>query len=527
MRHTHPSRGTSIVRLLTSGLLALCAALATTAQGVTPPANTRAALIFHDASGNQSLDPAETQSTSGLAQLPLIAIYDSLTGHDGAGNLIPRLATAWNYNTDLTVFTLTLRQGVTFHDGTAFNAAAVAANLERSKQLGSRAGTSIADTVSRIKSVEVLDEHMIRLHLTGPNGQMPYLLAAQGGMMISPAALMEGAYGGTLKPIGAGPYRVRVFDAAVRTVTDRFDQYWDGIEGRPAAMEHHFVPEAAARLNALRSGQINLALIDPRQIADAKAAGLTVLVAEKNSMWDIYPNASRPPLNDVRVRQALMHALDRPAIADALGHGAAKPTVQLYTAASPLYDPALETLYPHDPAKARALLAEAGYKDGVDITWLLLNTSEYRLLAQAIQAMTAEAGIRLTFDVVDVSQYVQFRKPPGRGDIFMGRWGGRGDPLQTFQEVGGTGGSVNAGGAVTPEIDALLAKARLKDAADPERTDILRRVSRIMTEQVAHVPVMTRSNIYAFRPGCILGLTPYLPTGSDRINDVRIAAGCK
>lgn len=158
---------------------------------------------------------------------------------------------------------------------------------------------------------------------------------------------------------------------------------------------------------------------------------------------------------------------------------------------------------------------------------MILNTSEYKLLSQAIQAMAAESGIRLTFDIVDVSQYTLFHKPPGRGDMFMGRWGGRGDPLQTFQEVGGTGGSVNAGGAVAPEIDQLLRDARLLDAGDPKRVTILRRVARVMTEQVSHIPVMTRSNVYAFRSSCILNLPAYLPTGSDRINDTKLAAHCK
>ena len=517
------------MRVLARRLLAGCLVLGLTRPvwAANPAANTTTALIFFDASGNQSLDPAEPQSTSGLAQLPLIAIYDSLVGLDAPGNLVPKLALSWRYNADLTEFTLTLRPGVTFHDGTKFDAAAVAANLARGKALGTRAGTTILDTVNRIASVEVVSPDTIRLKLNEPNGQMPYLLAAQGGMMIGPASLAADGFGASLKPVGTGPYRVKSFDAAVRTIAERFDAYWGGIEGRPAAMEHHFVPEAAARLNALRSGQINLALIDPRQIPDAKAAGLTVQVNEKDSVWDIYPNGGRPPLNNLKVRQALMYALNRAEIAEALGFGAAKPTVQLYSAASPLYDPTLENLYPYDPAKAKALLAEAGYKDGIDISWLILNTSEYKLLSQAIQAMAAESGIRLKFDIVDVSQYTLFHKPPGRGDMFMGRWGGRGDPLQTFQEVGGTGGSVNAGGAVVPAIDKLLREARVLDASDPKRVAILRGVSRLMTEQVSHIPVMTRSNVYAFRPGCITNLPPYLPTGSDRLNDTRIGVNCK
>ena len=491
------------------------------------PANPKASLIFYDASANQSLDPAEPQSTSGLAQLPLMAIYDSLIGHDDIGNLIPRLATSWQSNADMTEFTMTLRQGVTFHDGTPFDAAAVAANIARSKSLGMKAGTSIIDTVRQIAGVDVVDDHTVRLRLSGPSGQMPYLLAAQGGMMIGPASLTADAFGVSLKPVGTGPYRLRLFDAAQKTITERFDGYWGGTEGRPAVMEHHFVPDASARMNALRSGQINLALIDPRQIKEAKAAGLTVHINEKNSMWDIYPNTTRAPMNNLKIRQAFMYALDRPAIADALGFGATTPTVQLYAAASPLYDPALEKIYPYDPDKARTLVKEAGYPTGVDVTWLLLNTSEYQLIGQAVQAMVAEVGIRLKFDVVAVSQYTQFHAPPHRGDIFMGRWGGRGDPLQTFQEVGGNGGSVNAGGAVVPEIDDLIKEARLLDPSAPRRTEILHRLSRIMTEQVSHMIVMTRSNVYAFRRGCIQKLTPYLPTGNDRINDVRVAAGCK
>ena len=501
------------------------------ALGLSLPAmaadNTKAALIFYDAGSNQSLDPAEPQSTSGLAQLPLIAIYDSLIGHDDLGNTIPRLATEWHSNADMTEFTMTLRQGVLFHDGTKFDAAAVAANIARSKSLGTRAGTSVVDTVRQIAAVDILGPYAVRLRLSAPSGQMPYLLAAQGGMMIGPASFIEGAFGPSLKPIGTGPFKVRVFEAAQKTVTDRFDNYWGGTEGRPASMEHHFVPDSSARLNALRSGQINLALIDPRQIKEAKAAGLTVQIVEKNSMWDIYPNTTRSPMNNLKVRQAFMHALDRSAIAEGLGFGAATATVQLYSAASPLYDPALEKLYPYDPAKAKALLTEAGYPDGVDVSWLLLNTSEYQLLGQAVQAMVAEVGIRLKFDVVSVSQYTLFHAPPHRGDIFMGRWGGRGDPVQTFQEVGGTGGSVNAGGAVVPEIDALIKEARLLDPSKPRRTEILHRLSRVMTEEVSQIIVMTRANVYAYRPGCIQNLTPYLPTGSDRFNDVRVGAGCK
>jgi peptide/nickel transport system substrate-binding protein len=346
-------------------------------------------------------------------------------------------------------------------------------------------------------------------------------------MMISPASLTEGAFGATLKPVGAGPFRVRSFESNVRTIMDRFDGYWAGATGRPATIEHHFVSDGRARLNAVRSGQANLALIDPRQIAEAKAAGFTVQINEKNSTWDFYLNVKRDNIGKLKVRQAFMHAMDRQAVADALGFGASKPTAQLFASSSPMYDKALDEIYPFDQAKAKKLLAEAGYPNGVDVTWVLLNTTEYKLIAEAMQSMLAEVGIRIKFDVVDPSQFVTFRRPPTRGDIMMARWGGRPDPLQAFQEVTGTGGSVNAGDAAVPEIDVLIDKARKLDPADPARMVVLRQLGRLTTEQVSHFGLMTRSNVYAYKPGCISGIPPYLPTGNDRINDVRLAANCK
>ena len=307
----------------------------------------------------------------------------------------------------------------------------------------------------------------------------------------------------------------------------RNDTYWGGTTGRSAGFEHHYVPDGRARLNAVRSGQANVVLIDPRQIPEAKGAGLTVQINEKNGVWDIYVNLDRAPLNNLKVRQAFMHAVDRLALAEALSFGSAQPTVQFFAQSSPVYDPALEKMYPFDQAKARALLAEAGFKDGIDVTQLLLNTTEYNQLGEALQAMLAESGIRVKFDVVDASQFNLFRRPPYRGDYLMARWGGRADPLQTFQELIATGATYNPVGVANPEIDTLIAKARALLPDDPTRLKILRQIARVGVENVANIPLMTRSNVYAFKPGCILGLPPYLPIGDDRFNDVQIAAKCK
>lgn len=493
-----------------------------------PPApNSAASLIYYDMAGNETLDPAEPQNNSSYSHEALLAIFDSLVRLDAAGLPGPGLAESWTRNPDLTEITFKLRPGVTFHDGTPFNAAAVQKNFERSTALGRRAGGTTYETFSLIAGVEYQGDDVVRVKLKAPNGQIEYWLASTAGMMISPAALKEGAFGGSLTAIGTGPFRLKNFDPNVTTIMPRNDAYWGGTAGRPAVFEHHYVPDGRARLNALRSGQANIALIDARQIPEAKSAGLFIQVVDKNALWDIYPNLKKGPLGDIRIRRALMYAIDREGIAAALTNGSAHATEQLWSEKSPFFVKELETRYPFDQKKAKELMAEAGYKDGFELTQLLLNNSEYRQIAEALQANLAEVGIRIKFDVVDVSQFPLFFKPPPRGDMLMARYGGRSDPVQTVYELVGTGGSYAPGGSASPRIDELLNKARGMAAADPARIGVMQDLAREISETAATIPVISRANVYAYKAGCIQNLEAYLPSGDDRFNDVTVSSGCK
>jgi len=505
----------------------LAAAFVTSSHAQQPALNTNAVIVYYDSSGNMTLDPAEPQNGSSYSHETLLAIYDTLIRFDQDGNLTPGLAESWKMNEDLTELTLHLRRGVTFHDGTIFNAEAVRRNFERNASLGGRAGNAVLDTGKLISAIQVPDDYTVKLTLRQPSGQIEYRLAYNAGMMVSPANLQDGVSGASIKGIGTGAYYVKSFDSNIKTVMARNDHYWGGIEGRPAGFENHYVPDSRARFNAVRSGQATIALIEPRQIPDAKAQGLTVQIVEKSALWDIYINLSRPGLNDLRVRRAIMHAIDREAIADAMGYGSAKPTQQLWAAASPYYIKELDNRYPYDPAKARALLAEAGFKDGLEITDLLLNTTEYRQMGEALQGMLADVGIRLKFDVVDVSQYNQFARGTPRGDIMLARNGGRGDAVEGLFALAGTGGGVNPGGAASPKIDELLELAKRLAPTDPRRLETMRELSREISEHVSNFPVITRSTVYTYRPGCILNLLPYMPAGDERFNDVKVGANCK
>lgn len=511
---------------LIAGLGAL--AIAATPGAKAQEFNTAATIVYFDAAGNENLDPADAQAASSFSQEAMLALYEPLVRLKDSGDPGPGLAESWTTNADLTTLTLKLRQGVTFHDGTPFDADVAKRNLERFIGLGTKASGTVVEAVRGIASIDVLGPYEIRLNLKAPNGQMLYHLGGVAGMMASTASLTEGAYAATFKPIGAGPYKIRTFAANEKTVFARNDAYWGGAAGRPAGFEHHYVPDGRARMNALRSGQANIALIEPRQIAEAKQTGFAVQINEKNSVWTTYVNLSRTQnVGNLKVRQAMMYAVDRQAMAEALTFGSSRPTVQLFASQSPAYDPELEKIYSYDPAKAKALLAEAGFKDGVDINMILLNIGEYRPIAEAYQAMLAEVGIRLKFDIIDGSQFPVFRRPPTRGDILMARWGGRPDPLQVFQELIGTGGSFNPVGTATPEIDQVIDQARKMTPDNPERAKLLRKLGRLGVENASNITLMTRSNVYAYKPGCFTGLDAYLPMGDDRFNDVKIAAKCK
>ena len=201
-------------------------------------------------------------------------------------------------------------------------------NLERLIALGNRASGTVVEAVRGIDRIDVIGPFEITLTLKAPNGQMLYHLGGVSGMMASPESLTEGAYAATFKPIGTGPYKIKSFSANEITVFTRNDAYWGGTAGRPAGFEHHYVPDGRARMNALRSGQGNIALIEPRQIAEAKQNGFAVQINEKNSVWTTYVNLSRDQnVGNLKVRQAMMYAMDRQGLVDALTYGSSRPTV--------------------------------------------------------------------------------------------------------------------------------------------------------------------------------------------------------
>ena len=179
---------------LAAWLVIVLIALTPAANAKDPAANANSTIIYYDMAGNETLDPTEPQNNSSYSHEALRAIYDPLIRLNDAGVPAPGLANSWTRNEDLTEFTLQLRRGVTFRDGAPFNAEAVKRNFERSASLGRRAGNTVAETFGLISAMEFVGDDIVKLKLRVPNGQIEYWLGSTSGMMISPAAIKEGAF---------------------------------------------------------------------------------------------------------------------------------------------------------------------------------------------------------------------------------------------------------------------------------------------------------------------------------------------
>lgn len=353
-------------RLLATTATAAAVALALTGCGAdaSDPGEASSTLTIAASSDNNSFDTAALEI--GHRVQYWMPVYDTLLIQNPDAEPEPNLATDWSYDETGTELTLELREGVEFTDGEPFDADAVKANIEHL-----RAGTGQnAYMVSNVEEIEIVDDHEVVLHLSRPDAGLLNYLGVAGGAMASPAALGTEELATT--PVGSGAY---VLDASATTPGSQYTytrnpDYWN-----PDAYPYDTIVikpiiDLSARLNALKSGQVNAALADAKSIAEAEASGLSVhtLPVDWNGIIIADRNGETvPALGDVRVRQAINHAFDAEAILQNVHLGYGEVTDQVFNTRSLAFDPELEGAYDYDPERARELLAEAGYPDGFEI----------------------------------------------------------------------------------------------------------------------------------------------------------------
>lgn len=415
----------------------------------------------------------------------LFPAYDRLVHLAPNGEFIPGLAESWEFSEDGLTLTMSLREGVTFHDGAPFDAEAVEINFDRAKSIE---GSSVATDLGSIEDVTVVDEFTVELTLSEPNVAVIGSLSDRAGIQVSPQAIADGVNLDE-EMVGAGPYRMVSHTPGATTLFERNDDYWD-TENIPnvARLEIRVIADNVARLNAFRTGQVDATTIGANQVSEVDDdPEVQVLLNTELQYIYLVQNRSRANQDDVRVRQAIVHAIDREAICDALIFGYCELTDQPFPPGYFAYDDSIpDVLYDYDLDRSRELLEEAGVGN-FDISLIIpAGLATYPEVAETVQAMLTDVGITVEIQAAEPTQLGELMFAQQVTDMMLAAWGGRPDPAITMIQRASETGFANPGGVTTERMTELIEQAVSTTDAD-ERTAVLRQGSREMAESVLEI----------------------------------------
>lgn len=343
-------------------------------------------------SGNiASLDPTLYSETAPINLAlnigdPLVAVQD--------GEIVGVLAQSWE-SPSPDHYILHLRQDVVFHDGTPFTAEDVKFTLERILDPETRSG--LLPYIALIEDVEVVDDHTVDIRLSEPQVTFLYNLS-RGVVMVSKQAFESmGAEAFGEQPVATGPFKVRSWDRTSSWVLEANQQYWRG-PPEIDVVTFRVIPEVSTQLAGLLSGDIDITSSIGYETADLveRSPGVRVEMATGLFQEMIVLDTNKPPLDDVRVRRALNHAVDVDEIIEGVYQGRGQRTTHPFTSAVFGFNPNIEP-YEYDPELARQLLEEAGYGDGFTIDLIYPagggSTGAMGRLAEAVASYFAEIGV--------------------------------------------------------------------------------------------------------------------------------------
>ncbi|MEM9552367.1 MAG: ABC transporter substrate-binding protein [Pseudomonadota bacterium] len=466
------------------------------------------------------LDP--DQSRTFVGRIVYASMCDKLVDITPELEIVPMLATGWEWNEDGTELTMTLRDDVVFHDGTPFNAEAVAANIDRSKNLETSRRKS---EVRSIESWEVVDDFTIKLGVSAPDATLIAQFADRSGMMLSPTAFAEAGEDFGLNPVCAGPFKFVERVQQDRIVLEKFADYYRADEISFDTVTFLPIPDTTVRLANLRAGDLDmLERLAATDVTSVKAdAGLTLEQATSLGYQGMTINVgngdrSENPLGqNSAVRKALSLSIDRSALNQVVFEGAFAPGNQPYSPASPWYN-ADFPVPERDIDAAKELLSEAGFADGVTIEVQVTNNPVQTQVMQVVQSMAAEAGIKIE---LAAKEFATLLADQSAGDYTASQigWSGRVDPDGNIHQFMTTEGGINDSKYSDPEMDRLLNEARLSTDPEVRKTSY----SAAIALQQEDMPV-----VYLYHPvwiwaldDSVSGFTPY-PDGMIRLQGVSV-----
>lgn len=347
------------------------------------------------------LDPHTTVTDTGQYAF-VTPVYDRLTQITAGPKLEAMLATKWEFAPDGKSATFTLREGVTFSDGAAVDAEAVKKSLDRAL---THPKSTAPTKLSVIESVDVVSPTEVKISTNRAAADLPYTLAGSYGSIISPNALENSDL--DVKPVGSGPYVLKEIKLGESATYTRREGYWDPKAQQAETIVIRGIPDDNARLNALRSGQIDLMISKLGQANQAQKLGgkFDFHSYPAAATYALELNVDHENLDQVKVRQALNWAIDRESINASILNGQCGPNNQALTPGFDgfLKDPPIA--YDYDPAKAKVLLEEAGLPDGFKMQLLVgAGLSPQDKMAPVLQAQFKEIGIEAEIVEQDLAQ---------------------------------------------------------------------------------------------------------------------------
>jgi peptide/nickel transport system substrate-binding protein len=465
------------------------------------------------------LDP--TLARTFVGRIVFAAMCDKLVDIDDKLNIVPQLATSWQWSADQKALTMKLRPNVLFQDGEKLDAAAVKYSLERHKTM---AGSNRRGELAPVASVDVVDPLTVRLNLSAPFAPLLAQLADRAGMIVSPkAAAAEGDKFGA-HPVCAGPFKFVERVAQDRIVLERFKDYWDKGSIHFDRIVYTPITDSTVRLANLRSGQLDfierLASSDVAQVkSDSRLRlakiteigyqGITINVGKSDE-------AQKNPLGrDPRVREAFELALDRDGIVQVVMDGEADPGNQWVAPSNPFY--AKNVPIPkRNLARAKELLKEAGVTNP-SFTLMTATTADAQRIAQVVQAMAREAGFDVKIQSTEFATSLDMADK-GQFDAYVLAWSGRADPDGNIYSFDACKQPLNYAGYCKPEVDDILKRSRTTgDLA--ERKKLFGDLAAIVLKDRPIVYLYHRHWLWAYTSK-LSGLRT-IPDGLVRVQDLR------
>ncbi len=460
------------------------------------------------------IDPQGTPS-SGLS-LVLPYLFDTLVVRDLDNSVQPLLARDWEISEDGTAVTFYLKEGVTFHDGTPLDAEAVRFTFERFKETGKR--SPIYGGVSQIASIEVIDDLTVRFTFQQPNPNFWGTITMPYAGIISPTSVAEVEESGEGYILGSGPFILESWQSGQSITMKRNPDYDWGppiVENQGApyldAFVYKVIPDAATQLAALKSGEVDVMFINqPSHRTELRDhASIQLEEALMNGLIYLGFNCQEPPFDEILVRQALSHAVNKDEIVKLAVGGMGKVAFAPLPPTLPGFDPSLkEYELGYDPLKAQSLLEQAGFKqndagkwerDGQVLEGVLLTSTRAPNgeISAVIQSHLDAIGVEIEIQQLE-SRAVMQATGEGKFDLLLWRYGWTGpDALHIFLSSGRIG-STNRVAYSNPEVDALLEQAD-HEPDDDIRLGLYLEAQKIILQDAPWQPLYNPISILALR----------------------------